>query len=231
MKKLLVLGLLFAFAGTMNAQDNRVKLGIFGLGYKNINLKYERVIGNNISVQANVGFRPNSSFRNADEVLIQDVPISLKHSVFTFIPEFRYYFNRKDNCRGVYGGFNLDYMNLALNGKHQTEYDYDGKIGLNYFGAGVNLGVQWLVADRISIDWHLFSLGYGSGRLNLNYATDDPDFSAQEAIDEINEQLVDIPGGIQEIADVISDNTSLSAKTPPFGLFRLRFGLSIGYAF
>ncbi len=231
MKKLLVLAILFGFLGSMEAQENRVKLGLFGLTYKNVNLKYERILGARTSVGATIGFRPKGSLNRASSADIQEVTIDLKHKVFTVLPEFRYYFSSKENHRGLYTGVNLDYLNIGFEGETMDDgYNYDGSINLNSFGAGINLGAQWLIADRFCIDWHIFGIGFGRAKLDLNYATDDPAFSASEAIAEINEVIGDVPG-VDEITDYLSDNTSLSASTPGFFIPRFRTGLSIGYAF
>ncbi len=233
MKKLLILLVSCFIALNAYSQNNRAKLGLFGLTYKNINLKYERVLAPNATVQVNLGFRPSSRLRAFESFQIEgteSIDIDVQHNTFTFIPEFRYYLNKKDNAKGVYVGANFDYMRLGLLGNHESEFSYNGDITLNYIGGGLNFGTQWILDNGFTIDWHILGLGYGSSRVRFGFESDDPAISFSQILDDANERLEGIPG-LEDLIDAVFDDTSLSAVTPPFGLPRFRTGISLGYAF
>ncbi len=175
-------------------------------------------------------------------------------------PEFRFY--PKGNGKGFYLGGYLKYSNYKL-GTTQTntyalsndEYnaldtqaDYYNDVNhsakeiditsnidykLKQFGGGLQLGVQWLIADRFVIDWGFIGFGYNvfkaSGELTI--LGDIPiEYSkyANDVENEINNGLTELPGNPK--ATVVGKDKSLKASIP-FASPGLRSFLSIGMKF
>jgi len=175
-------------------------------------------------------------------------------------PELRFY--PKGNGKGFYMGGYLKYCNYKI-GMSQTstyqlsddEYnnldanaDYYANVNhatkeidvttnvdykLGQLGAGLQLGVQWLIADRFVIDWGFIGLGYNAfkatGELTIidipvNYSN-----YASEAESSINKELENFPIGNPK-ASVVGKNNSLKASVP-FGMIGIRSFLSIGMKF
>jgi len=61
MKNLTTLGIttlfMICYSYILQAQDNIVKVGLIGLAYKNINLKYERAVNEKSSLNLNIQYR------------------------------------------------------------------------------------------------------------------------------------------------------------------------------
>lgn len=101
----------------------------------------------------------------------------------------------------------------------------------NQTGGGLMLGYQWLINDKISIDFNFFGLGVESDIVKLNLTT--------AGVDDIDyeEWGADIEDGAQEFADFGVDvevdvqSDQIDIETSRFILPSPRFGLSVGYAF
>ncbi len=176
-------------------------------------------------------------------------------------PEFRFY--PKGNGKGFYIGGYLKYSSYKLGTAQTSTYalsddeynsldpnaDYYADVDhvnkeiditsnidykLKQLGGGLQLGVQWLIADRFIIDWGFVGFGYNvfkaSGELSI--LGDVPiEYSkyARDVQESINQGLTDFPFGSPKTTVVGSDK-SLKASIP-FAAPGLRSFLSIGMKF
>lgn len=104
------------------------------------------------------------------------------------------------------------------------------KGAFNQTGGGLMLGYQWLVSDKVSIDWNFFGLGIESDIVKLSLSTDAPDVDYQDWAEELDlatQSNSDFP--VDVIVEVESDEIKI--KTSRFILPMPRFGFSVGYAF
>jgi len=195
-----------------------------------------------------------SNYANTDE-------IKNTFSGLMITPEFRFY--PKGNGKGFYVGGYLKYSNYKL-GTSQTntyalsnsEYndldpqaDYYGDVNhstreidiksdidykLKQFGGGLQLGVQWIIADRFVIDWGFIGFGYNvfkaSGELTILQKDIPIEYSryAGEVENNINQELAELPGSPK--ASVVGKDKSIKA-TIPFASPGIRSFLSIGMKF
>ena len=97
-------------------------------------------------------------------------------------------------------------------------------------GGGLMFGYQWLVSDKVSIDFNFFGLGVESDRVILDLET-----NARNV--DFNEWEAEIQEGSQDFADFGVDietevrTNGIGIKTSSFLLPMPRFGFSVGYAF
>lgn len=238
MKKLLYL-LLFnlLLLGQIDGQDNRIKIGVMGFTYGNYNLKYERTVAPDITLQLQIGLRPvgqswivNSLANVLDINNFNEDNFKSRLRFLSVIPEFRYYINGLENQKGFYVGANLEYSRFGLGGEYTDEFKYETGAIMHTYGAGINMGVQWIVNERFVIDWFILGIGFAFNSFTFYYETDDPDYNVTDTINEINETTGNIPF-VDKILPISTDGNRLEANIPGFSFIRMRTGLSFGYAF
>ena len=219
--------------------QNVIKLNLFALGAKSISLQYERVLTPKMSVCLGLNYITS---RGLPKTLTNNDPsgilASLKISGLAITPEFRWYpFNKdKDAPKGFYiapyfryTGFgmkaNVTYIDTMSGGSGKT-YTYPLTVKFKGYGVGLMFGKQWLINDKVSIDWWILGGHYGSSSVSVGL---NADFSNIDK-DGLKKQLDDIklPGGT---VTTIVTNTEATVKVSglPFG--GIRSGLTIGYAF
>lgn len=187
------------------------------------------------------------------------VNIQNKITGFSVSGEYRFYTSSsKDALRGFYfapylkwnkykiatsTGFEYEASlseYLDLTPEQQAKADYNGSgydidvtanfdAGFRQLGIGAMIGYQWLISDRVSIDWNFFGLGIDHTVFNVDISSEDIDVDYTKWGDEIKEEVKDftIVGDRIEV-EVESDKVKAKA---PFLLPNLRMGLTIGVAF
>lgn len=92
---------------------------------------------------------------------------------------------------------------------------------LRQMGLGLMIGYQWLIADRISIDWTFFGLGVDSYLFEVDISTEEIDVDYQEWGNEIEEEVKEFDYiGDKTDVTVYSDKVSVKA---PFVLPNFKF--------
>jgi hypothetical protein len=101
---------------------------------------------------------------------------------------------------------------------------------LRQFGGGVMIGYQWLIADKISIDFNFFGIGVEADAVVFDLSSDAIDVDYEEWSNEIEAEVKDASfyGGDKIQVTAESDKVKVKA---PFIMFMPRVGFSIGYAF
>jgi hypothetical protein len=201
---------------------------------RNINLSYERVLSPNRSFSVNAGYFELPSTGSFDSLNISN---TRKKAGFSISGDYRFYFkNRNTNFApdglywGVYGSYHhyqfrndLEVINspdvqgmLELNGK------------LNIVSLGVELGYQFVIKERFTID--LIFMGPSLSMYNTNMTLDGnlTVDGKEEYLKAIYDILVAKYPGMEElIRDREYDGKS--AKTS-MG-FGLRYMIQLGYRF
>jgi Protein of unknown function (DUF3575) len=152
--------------------------------------------------------------------------------LFSMLLDFRFYKASKGAPRGFYyapylkflkGDMDLVIPNTVLN---YTETFSATGVSL---GAGLNLGVNWIIKNRVSIDWTFLSLGFQSLTTTGSYNTTEPDVNVQEYTDDVVRNLGRIPlvGNKFKVA-ADGDNVSIKMKNQflPDGAMRLTIGVA-----
>lgn len=223
---------------TTFAQDkkNVVKLNLTGLGVGSFYLQYERALSSNISVALGASFLvPRSAqmkkFINPDSTTFKKDQLS----GFSITPEVRFYLGKKDAPRGFYIAPYLRYnyykmdldvdarVNLKDGTKNQL-MNFKGIGAYNSFGGGIMIGAQWLVADKISIDWWILGLGYNKTIFSIESKGDYSNLDLDNTVNEINAASV----LVKEYGTANDKEIKAQLEMPGLGL---RMGLALGYAF
>ena len=212
---------------TSFSQRNNIKVGIPGLFLKHLNLKYERVMTENTSLNLTVG-----------NLLARKVEISDdngdRYSVNTngiyVIPEYRFYLGSdKDAPRGFYIAPYLRYYKYGMDyTAYEDSVNATVKGSLSSIGVGAQFGAQWLIADRVSIDLHFFGIGVDNQTFQFDLTTNQ-NVDLRDYEDDFTEDVEEFPI-IGSSLQVTSTADKLTAKAVKPGI-GLRGGLSIGFAF
>jgi hypothetical protein len=227
---------------TMNAmaQKNVIKAGLPNIFYGEYQLGYERMINNRQSIQLKAGyFQPVSSFL-IDEKLFQftnEYRIEGVNGGFQTSLEYRFYMTGTEKPSGFYVA---PYARIAQLSMLYTDkltpnnLDFNVDATATIMGLGAQLGYQWLIKDRVCIDFNFFGAGVDFWNAKLIYTRDG--FTNYSSIEPDIRKAVEVGDDIKRFIDptkklttkVNSDN--LTARFP-FVLPGFRIGLSVGIAF
>ena len=156
------------FIPKANAQEERsnvIKVDLSGLPMGFYGFSYERVFGESTSAQLYFDII-SGNFELGD--------VNAKWTGFTFMPEVRYYLSSKGAPRGFFFGAYVPYRTITIEGSMKGEIDNgmgtqiaamgSVKSKFSFVGFGINMGSQWLIADRVSLEFH-WGAAFGSGSL------------------------------------------------------------------
>jgi len=230
---------LFAFTAlimllttTVFAQKTVVRLGLGGLAVGNLNFDAEYALNDNQSLSLNLGVLlprkvPQSLLEGSESTIFGEP----KLKGISIAPEYRFYNRSKKALNGSYIAPYVKYSsyNTDISGI------YDGAEGiingrLSTLGVGIQFGKQWLINDRISIDWSFFGIGLNNNTLSLRLESDDPGVNFNELEDNLASELTDAPGFISNRIQT-EFGEDYAALKAPFFFPALRSSLSIGIAF
>ncbi len=251
MKKILLAAILIASCFPLFSQMNNVKLGLGSATQLDVNLKYERALGDHHAFQVALLWDTPESLSGGfvtSDPEVEGVDGTL--SGFAIVPEYRYYFGSKGPLRGFYAGvfLKLRNRNLVFNDDFGTEVPVEASINLRNVGGGIGCGYQWIINDVFSIDWHIFGVGATAWGLKASVTPDDPndfdeikqeilmgiddwELDSDQAIDP--NTLADFEAAKDEFKTIVENQDVGTLSTPRIRtiLPDLRFGLSVGYAF
>lgn len=196
-------------------------------------LKYERLVGQHISIGLNLGYKGDKgiirlSGLDTDHIQTND----LTYSGFKFIPEVRYYIKKTqlNAMDGFYFGAYLKHSNFKsdLDGTYindaEENFDikFDGKF--NVTSIGLEVGYKYRVSNRLVIDFLIAGPGAGFHSYTLTKQQSLPD----EFYDDLNEALDSY--SILDLIDADFQFNENKAKTSFSGL-AFRYGITVGYSF
>jgi len=203
---------------------------------KNINISYERVLKPYRSFSINAGYfeLPQYTKKIFDSLEIKNTS---KRGGFSVSGDYRFYFNKRNRRMapdglywGVYGSYHYTQFNNDITVLNSPIIEGDMLFGakVNIFSAGVELGYQFIIADRFSIDLIFLgpSLSLYEYRLTL---------SSELEYDEQNEYLAAIKDMLNSFIpgfDELIENKEVSSSGANFSLgYGVRYLVQIGYRF
>lgn len=203
-------------------------------GYQNINLSYERVLKPNRSFSANAGIFQLPTVGIFDSLKIES---AVKKSGFSVSGDYRFYMNKLNHDiapRGVYWGPFASYhhykfennITAPINSNIEGNIILDGNV--NIISTGVELGYQFIIKERLSIDLVFLgpSITIYTGNLNLEGQLTSEEY--EDYLETIRDILV---SKIPLFDDLVSDgNFNDKGTSTSFG-FGLRYLMQIGYRF
>lgn len=223
-------------APTAFSPKGAIKIAPLGLAVGNLGIFGEYKVSRKGSITAKIGI-PVAAQRSFD---YEGDEADFTMKATSFMAGYRHYLSRKP-LRGFYVEPFLKYLHHTADGTAKSSLDgrpvdWVFKNDYDAVGAGLQLGVQFVIVKRLTLDLFLVGPEYNSARNN---------FSAREVSNAIPWTLVEEEDAKREIEDfiktfpVIGDKTKIGVDrntktiTADFdgGLPGFRTGISIGFTF
>jgi len=230
-KKVIILLLIVLMGSNLSAQDFKLALNLPSFAANNISIQGEYAF--NPSMSALMGFSyhyPKGTFSGNHE-MFKDYRTNLRGVIFT--PEFRYY-PKKMAPKGFYIGPYLRFMNYTTDWDGQIKgdsivfVDYTAKLKLTEFGIGGQLGYQFLIKDKVSIDLMIFGPRYSHFELTGKFTGI---LNAEDILGLIDIEGIDLVK-YYKLFKFMFDFLEQSARfSLPLDFASMRFGVTIGYKF
>lgn len=214
----------------LSDRRNLVKLNLPNLAFGNLTLNYERILSARNSVALNVGYirpqKPISAFDDAFEI---DEVEPGEFSGLTATAEYRIYGKKKGAGRGFYIAPYARYANhkLAFNTTIEDNFT-NASTQLSAVGLGGQIGAQWLIKDRIVIDWGILGIAAQWYTFKSTFTAVDSEIDFDEIRAELETEVED--SILSNKLEFTSTEESLEAKMP-FLFGGARAYLSVGYKF
>lgn len=212
MKYLLTIATILCTLGPLSAQKHILKVAPIKLINTNIGLMYETVFGGRagfqLETQIKLGYtRDYEDFKNQfsflprfdefDEVDDKANGTITRSTAVRITPEYRIYFGKK-GPKGLYMPLFLRYINEAYSAdisylEDGVDKGGEGEAKLVTTGAGLGLGYQFVIKNRVTLD---FTVGLGGGWTSVNVTSTLPGSTVDERngwMEEINEEVSTYP--------------------------------------
>ena len=246
MKKLLALVFLTSWALLGFAQGgdsliverkNVVKYLPVNIPFQSISFEYERMINARNSVILGVGLPNQKSIMGKYGMDAGTDLKSFEIGTMHLRAAFRHYTGHQMLPKGFYIEPFLKYQNIKGNAAvsgvdDQSGQPYKGDFNLNFntLNIGFQLGTQFLIAKRVTLD--LYFLGFEAGFLSGNVnAVSDQISDANNIKDDLDKTIADLPSFIGSKITVTQSGNKVNAKAAGIPYPWLRSGISIGIAF
>ena len=209
---------------------------IFVIGPKSIVLGYERVINPHQTISINVGYLEKPPFTDEN-----DNPVYLfqesKNWGMDITLDYRFYFknrNKRLAPDGVYWGPYFAYYNLNFEGESEViennvvSNTIGVEMGVNMYSLGVQVGYQFVIADRFTVD--LIFMGPSYTRYNFEFQ-----FNSETELDKDSDFYKEIIPIIEKIyplaEEVLSGQKITGSGNLDFNYFGFRYVIQVGYRF
>jgi hypothetical protein len=229
--KLLVFCMMLIITIGSNAQKSVIKTSVSGLLLGDYSLSYERQTFNNQSAQIRIGyFQPllspfiSENTMTPSEYTFKDSKGSLQSSI-----EYRFYTGDAP-LHGFYLGPYLRYYGIRANYTDEvrsTLFNVEGSV--NTLGLGVQLGYQFLINEKFSVDIGFFGAGIDKNSVKLIYTTTATNFNYNSIVDDVSEVFEDIPYFEKRLKNEVNTNNLITKL--PFLFPGLRAGFTVGVSF
>ena len=240
--------LLVVFMGMISffsfSQSHNVKLNATALiGWRVPELQYEFSV-NRIGVQFGVGamIPRGTKFLSRFDVenQLQDGETSLftnmKMTGFRLTPEVKFYLGDADAPQGFYISTFARYYRYSL------KSDYSQVISGNLesvkhltsfssFGAGLGMGTQWVINDKVSIDILWLGVGITKGKINLDLDSSFDSDGWEEVENEWKADAAKSEFDFIKNSEITRDENGVAVKMDNPMPVILRSSISIGYVF
>lgn len=212
-------------------QISAVKTSVTGLLLGDYSLSYERHTFNKQSAQFRIGyFQPLLSPFIAEKTITPSEFsfIDSKGSIQSSL-EYRFYTGEAP-MHGFYLGPYLRYYAIRANYTDEiktTLFNVEGSV--NTIGLGVQLGYQFLINEKFSIDLSFFGAGIDKNNVKLIYTTTTSNFNYNSIVDDVSGVFEDIPYFEKKLKNEVNPG-NLTTKLP-FLFPGLRAGITVGVSF
>lgn len=250
MRKLLSVIALFCCIAAVNGQEEKaanlatrkyvLKFQPINSALRSYSFEVERMLNRKNALTIGVGI-PNSGsligkYGIEASTDLKKLDLSSMHARLAY----RHYGGNSGLPRGFYIEPYLKYQNLKGNFTKTFEENtlqgetYQGNIDakITTMNAGFQMGVQFMIAKRIAVDFYFLGLEGGIANIDL---TGTPTPSDPEAIAdlraEVQKGVDDLPDFIRKKVDVSDNGSSVIVKAKQLPYPWLRGGINVGIAF
>jgi len=246
MKRLLILIVFVCYSliGFAQVRDtvlvfkkNVVKFLPMNIPFHSLSFEYERMIDPNYSLTIGVGLPINGTLSDQNSASGNSNFKSPEFNTMHIRAALRYYYGYHMLPKGFYVEPYLKYQQIRgsaiYEGKDDQNINYSGNLTakLNTLNLGVQFGVQFLIAKRVTLDFYF--LGIEGGLLNGNIisTSENKPADAEKIEADFNDKVSSLPFFIKNWTSVkkVDNQVFIDAKNMQYPWFR--GGLSVGIAF
>lgn len=237
---LIVLGLL-SMSGIAQDRKNVVKFIPVNLSLNSLSFEFERMINPKNSLELGIGIPMNQPFVNKFSMdLSTEEQISNDElGILSLRAAYKHYTGKSMEPKGFYYSPYVKYQTISASadkvrtieddkGTFTSNENYDAKI--NTFGIGFQLGYQFLISKRVTLDLYFLGLEGGIANVNATVKTSGLD-QINEIKSDIQDAIDDLPSFLREKIDVTTEGNSVRVKGNSLLYPWIRGGISIGIAF
>lgn len=217
----------------------------------NIPLSYERVLTDHFSATLHLKFGLPRNLGNSSlmsnftgdygDSTYGNPYTDMRYAGFSIMPEFKFYTSgEKGAPKGFYVSVYFKYTSYTVKSTYEDYFaDNNGVTLLSAvdltgkyqpLGGGIALGYQWLIRDRVSIDWTFIGLGIGRLKTSVEMTTDDPRVSSQSIKSSAEEISVNTNSDFLKTEVTATDNSAKITIKNMWPMLRV-FGVRVGFAF
>jgi hypothetical protein len=221
-------------------KKNAVKVLPVSLPLNSVVFEYERMLNEKNAVEFGIGLPVERTFvdkfgmdLNEDDDISND-----KLGIFSFRAAYRHYTGKSMLPKGFYIAPYIRYLGVSGSFDMETVEDepesssfnenYDVKI--NTFGAGCQLGYQFLISKTVTLDLFFFGLEAGLGEIDANIYISDPE-QVGDTYNDIKDAINDLPAVWGDKIDVSSGSSKVSVNGKKLFYPMYRGGISLGIVF
>lgn len=220
-------------------RKNTVKINLTSpmiFGSNNYVIGYERTIGKHQSFSVNLGTFSLGRLININTDSIKGLNKDVEGYGMSLSGDYRFYLakeNKYNSPHGIYIGPYFAYNRFTRNFELEANTaSFSGKLnadlGFSITTIGFQLGYQFVIKDRITLDMILFGPGFSRYNLKVDLSTNlDPD-QESELFKTINEKLQEKIPGYNLVLKPDTFEKSGSTNTTSFGY---RYIVMLGFRF
>lgn len=243
MQKIFLLVVLGFLCMSGNAQDRKNALRFLpvNLPLNSLSFEYERMVNPKNSFELGFGIPMNQPFVNrfsideSEESKISEDELG----IFSLRVAYKHYTGKSMEPKGFYYSPYVKYQTISgsahnvrtINddvGSFSYDENYDAKI--NTIGVGFQLGYQFLIAKRVTLDLYFLGLEVGFASADASVESSDLD-QMDEIVSDINDAVDDLPSFLNKKIDVTSSGNTVKIKGSNLLYPWVRGGISLGIAF
>jgi hypothetical protein len=208
------------------------------LVFNSTSFEYERKVNGKNSIVFGFGIPTPTTFAGKFDMNDSENRITNESfSTLAFRFAYRHYTGHRIQPAGFYISPYAKYQNLVASAVNYKTPDTGSSYVENYdfkantVNLGLQFGVQFLIAKRLSIDFYF--LGIEAGLANIDVSINSPDTGKLDIIvSDVNDQIKDLPAPFDKKVTATKngfDQISVKGQSIPYPWFRS--GVSIGIAF
>lgn len=246
MKKVIIISLLVNFIVSFSQTDslalknkNTIRWNVtpmFVVGHKSIVLGYERIVSTYQTISLNIGYLEKPPLTDMYGNIIFNFDKSDRGG-FDFALDYRFYFKNRNKLNapdGIYWGPFFSYYNIWSEGESKI---YDNNIPVNtirvktsfdMMSLGIQMGYQFVLADRFTIDMVLLGPSFSNYKLGFEFDADTDISDEGEFYNDFKEFIEQyLPAG-----NIILNGKEITGTgSLDFNYVGFRYLIQLGYRF